>query len=230
MKSVIYLPDDWVVKKGETGRHLFIIRVGVVAVMEDETNVIANLYEGSFFGELALLTDTKRTVSVKAIGFCELSTLSKDNFTRLLVDFPSLLVETREIAAQRRNELMKYRIKKDLESATGTVSSLKNVATLRPTSPSSTSTKPLPKVATSEDLLHKFKKEGVPVGVAPELGATLLDDPQVVNQVSPVGGAAGTANPAEVEKIKQRISDIDTKLDALAMQMKAFVKAIQDSR
>ena len=50
MKNVVYLPEDWIVRKGEVGRHLFIIRVGIVAVMEDERTVITNLYEGSFFG------------------------------------------------------------------------------------------------------------------------------------------------------------------------------------
>ena len=90
LRSAIYLPDDWVMRKGEVGRHLFIIRVGVVAVIEEEVIlnpttgknenqilIVATLEEGAFFGELALLLDTKRTVSVKAIGFCEMSTLSK---------------------------------------------------------------------------------------------------------------------------------------------------------
>jgi signal-transduction protein with cAMP-binding, CBS, and nucleotidyltransferase domain len=50
LKNSVYLPDDWIVKKGEVGRHLFIIRVGIVAVMEEDGSVITNLYEGSFFG------------------------------------------------------------------------------------------------------------------------------------------------------------------------------------
>ncbi len=63
-----------------------------------------------------MLSDIKRTTSVKALGFVECSTLSKDNFTRLVLDFPSLLKETREVAAQRRDDLMQYRIQQDLGS------------------------------------------------------------------------------------------------------------------
>ena len=118
LKSAIYLPDDWVMRKGEAGRHLFIIRIGVVAVIEEDTivnkdtkkietsiHIVATLEEGSFFGELALLLDSKRTVSVKAIGFCEMSTLSKEMFSRIMLDFPHLLEDTRAIAAHRRASL-----------------------------------------------------------------------------------------------------------------------------
>jgi hypothetical protein len=46
LRTVIYLPEDWIIRKGEVGRHLFIIRVGIVAVLEDENHVITNLFEG----------------------------------------------------------------------------------------------------------------------------------------------------------------------------------------
>ncbi len=97
LRAAIYLPEDWVVRKGEVGRHLYIIRVGSVAVMDEDENgikdpgdvgehtqmeAIAILEEGSFFGELALLMDRKRTVSVKALGFCEISTLVSSAYTQ----------------------------------------------------------------------------------------------------------------------------------------------------
>jgi hypothetical protein len=82
LRSAIYLPDDWVVRKGEAGRHLFIIRIGVVAVIEEGKkedagaakkkgsitsadmehseekgyNIVATLEEGSFFGEIFLFS------------------------------------------------------------------------------------------------------------------------------------------------------------------------------
>jgi CRP-like cAMP-binding protein len=41
---------------------------------------VKNLYEGSYFGEVALVTKLKRTTNVTASDFCTLSSLSRDIF------------------------------------------------------------------------------------------------------------------------------------------------------
>ena len=54
--------------------------------------------------------DKKRLVSVKALEFCEMSTLSKEDFTRLILDYPEeLLTKTQNVAAKRKIELDAYR-------------------------------------------------------------------------------------------------------------------------
>jgi hypothetical protein len=188
LKSAIYLPDDWVVRKGEVGKHLYIIRVGVVAVLEEEEekneagkvemsyHLVATLEEGSFFGELALLLDRKRTVSVKAIGFCEMSTLSKDNFARIMLDFPDLLESTRLIADERREKLEDFRQDKGKKKVGLKWPTSKEILSLakaqKPDSPThqqhgntlpplmSTQRKDvLPKLESSENILKKLAEE-----------------------------------------------------------------------
>ncbi len=67
-------PGDIIFSEGETGKEMFIIKFGLVAVIksiEDDEVVLARLKGGDFFGEMALLGDSKRTATIKAIEVTE---------------------------------------------------------------------------------------------------------------------------------------------------------------
>ena len=52
--------------------------------------VVAELHEGSFFGEIAVLIGSKRTASVRAVTYCNLFTLRKDDLNVMILHFPNL--------------------------------------------------------------------------------------------------------------------------------------------
>jgi CPA1 family monovalent cation:H+ antiporter len=64
-KSVTFLAGDVVIGEGERGDALYIITHGVVSVYKGDKE-IAELSDGDFFGEMALLGDQVRTATVKA--------------------------------------------------------------------------------------------------------------------------------------------------------------------
>lgn len=51
---------------------------------------VADLKQGSMFGEVALLFKTKRTTSVRSKDQCTLGALSDDSFAELCQEFPHI--------------------------------------------------------------------------------------------------------------------------------------------
>lgn len=100
-----YEEDTIVVQEGDPGDSLFIVVRGQVRVLtHDNRNkeiVLANLGEGEFFGEVALLTERPRTATIITNLNTELLELTRDDYNSLIARYPNVKTVMEEFHHQR---------------------------------------------------------------------------------------------------------------------------------
>ena len=106
LRAALFTPGDYVFRAGEIGRHMYFISRGTVEVIAaDGQTILSTLSDGDFFGEIALLFQRPRTASIRAIDFCDMYSLDKETFERVLTYFPDFAAHVREEAERRRQSL-----------------------------------------------------------------------------------------------------------------------------
>ncbi|XP_078738139.1 cyclic nucleotide-gated channel beta-3-like [Lampetra fluviatilis] len=107
LRSVVYLPGDYVCKKGEIGKEMYIIKSGEVQVLggPNGMTVFVTLKAGAVFGEISLLSvggGNRRTANVVAHGFANLFILNKADLNEILVHYP----ESQRLLRKKAKKLM----------------------------------------------------------------------------------------------------------------------------
>ncbi|XP_069495717.1 cyclic nucleotide-gated channel alpha-4 [Ambystoma mexicanum] len=95
LKPQVYSPGEYVCKKGDIGREMYIIKEGKLAVVADDgVTEYAVLGEGQYFGEISILnikgnmSGNRRTANIKSIGYSDLFCLSKEDLKEVLTEYP----------------------------------------------------------------------------------------------------------------------------------------------
>ncbi len=105
LKPSVFMKGDLIFREGDVAHHMFFISKGSVEIFLEKGNIsIATLPEGSFFGEIALVKESLRTASVRALDFCDIYTLSKDSFHEITRHHPSFGKHVMEFVEKRANE------------------------------------------------------------------------------------------------------------------------------
>ena len=97
-------------KEGSLGREFFVIVDGVAEVTKGGKR-LATRQAGEFFGEIALLTTTKRTATVTAKTPIRCFILTRGDFRRVLDESPSVERKVMQALAER---LLSYTEEQDL--------------------------------------------------------------------------------------------------------------------
>ncbi len=92
-----YKPNDSIIKESEPGDGMFVIREGAVKVTKSlgdgGEKVLANLVDGNFFGELALLDGYPRSASVIAMNNTDMLELYRASLMELINKWPRIGVK-----------------------------------------------------------------------------------------------------------------------------------------
>jgi putative ABC transport system ATP-binding protein len=100
-----FAAGDVVIRQGDAGDKLYVIRSGTAEVhvtRNNETRQVATLAAGDFFGEAALISGEPRNATVKAGEPLEAYTLGKDDFKRVIDASPSFRDELRRVLFARQ--------------------------------------------------------------------------------------------------------------------------------
>ena len=103
LQPQLCLPGDYIVREGDVGDCMYFIKHGRVAIVKGE-DAVAEIGQGSFFGEISLLTSEKRSASVRALrsNYVDLLKLSKGDFDEVTSRFPDELRTIVEVGEKRR--------------------------------------------------------------------------------------------------------------------------------
>ncbi|XP_067086831.1 potassium/sodium hyperpolarization-activated cyclic nucleotide-gated channel 2 isoform X1 [Osmerus mordax] len=121
LRFEVFQPGDYIVREGTVGRKMYFIQHGVVSVITKATTGM-KLMDGSYFGEICLLTRGRRTASVRADTYCRLYSLSVDNFNEVLEEHPMMRRAFETVAIDRldrigkKNSLLLHKVQHDLHS------------------------------------------------------------------------------------------------------------------
>ena len=88
LEDRVYMPKDIVVSYDDYPDGMYFIDSGILGVYSQNEELLAELGEGSFFGEIALLLNRKRSATVCALTWCNVKMLSKASFDMILQDLP----------------------------------------------------------------------------------------------------------------------------------------------
>nr|XP_014285573.1 cyclic nucleotide-gated cation channel alpha-3 isoform X3 [Halyomorpha halys] len=125
LRPVLFSPGDYICRKGEVGKEMYIVNRGRLQVVADNgRTVLATLKAGSYFGEISILNmgtagknlvgyaGNRRTASVRSVGYSDLFVLSKKDMWDVLKEYPAARVRLEAIAVKRLEKYKKAPLQK----------------------------------------------------------------------------------------------------------------------
>ncbi|KAF7711956.1 cyclic nucleotide-gated cation channel alpha-3 isoform X2 [Silurus meridionalis] len=115
LQPQVFSPGDYICKKGDIGREMYIIKEGKLAVVADDgVTQFVVLSDGAYFGEISILgikgskAGNRRTANIRSVGYSDLFALSKDDLMEALTEYPEAkkALEEKGKAILRKDNLL----------------------------------------------------------------------------------------------------------------------------
>uniref|UniRef100_A0A8C1GYS2 Cyclic nucleotide gated channel subunit alpha 2b n=1 Tax=Cyprinus carpio TaxID=7962 RepID=A0A8C1GYS2_CYPCA len=110
LRPQVYSPGDYICRKGDIGKEMYIIKEGKLAVVADDgVTQFALLTAGGCFGEISILNiqgskmGNRRTANIRSIGYSDLFCLSKDDLMEAVTEYP----DAQKVLEERGREILR---------------------------------------------------------------------------------------------------------------------------
>uniref|UniRef100_A0A3P9LLU5 Cyclic nucleotide gated channel subunit alpha 2b n=1 Tax=Oryzias latipes TaxID=8090 RepID=A0A3P9LLU5_ORYLA len=110
LRQQVFSPGDYICRKGDIGKEMYIIKEGKLAVVADDgVTQYALLTSGSCFGEISILNikgskmGNRRTANIRSLGYSDLFCLSKDDLMEAVIEYP----DAKTVLEERGREILK---------------------------------------------------------------------------------------------------------------------------
>ncbi|KAI5640912.1 cyclic nucleotide-binding domain-containing protein [Phthorimaea operculella] len=114
LKQDLYLEGDYVALPFTESGGLVILYAGFMAVYDARLNEVGHLIDGDYFGELSLVSDNEvQTSAVAALTACQVLTLDKIDFRKMMRNHEDLFYELRSLLLQSHEDQTKNKVPKD---------------------------------------------------------------------------------------------------------------------
>ena len=91
-------------RQGDFGHEMYFMVNGCANVLVNvdtpTESVISTLHKGSYFGDVALLLNSRRTCSIRAVRFCSLYSLTQAAFQNLVHYYPQVYTTVLHLARE----------------------------------------------------------------------------------------------------------------------------------
>ncbi|KAG7484169.1 hypothetical protein MATL_G00046370 [Megalops atlanticus] len=109
LRPQVFSPGDYICRKGDIGKEMYIIKEGRLAVVADDgVTQYALLTAGGCFGEISILNiqgskmGNRRTANIRSIGYSDLFCLSKDDLMEAVTEYP----DAKRVLEERGREIL----------------------------------------------------------------------------------------------------------------------------
>ena len=103
LKPLVAVPGEDLFRHGAPGNEMYFILHGEVEIISPTGERLAGLQDGSFFGEMALLTNNPRSATARTTSYCDLYTLERHAFEGAIERYPDFAAQVADQVRARAN-------------------------------------------------------------------------------------------------------------------------------
>ena len=106
-ERMTFQPDQSFFRQGDSGDAAYVLISGEAQVLSETSDgeiPVATIGENAIIGEIAILCDVPRTATVKASTTLEALKIDKEDFLRLIKEFPEMGIEVMRELADRLSQ------------------------------------------------------------------------------------------------------------------------------